>query len=317
MRNVLRTLLLGAVFLRFISSATAQLAAAYVVADQTTGYILDAYKAEGKRQIASLTKIATGKIVLDWATKTGTDLAQQVVVPQLAMMESGGINPITLQPDDLISYRDLIYAAMMQSDNIAAATLAYYVGTALRPEGGERMRDLGAIEVFVSQMNALARQLGMERTLFVNPHGLEPNKGLQPYSSALDLAKLTAYAMKDAAFRFYVSQKERKISFTRGGQVFQYLLRNTNELVGTAGIDGVKTGRTPKAGDCIIISAQREPEVTQQGATTLVTPRRLNVVVLGATDRISAASQLLSRGWTLYDQWAAAGRPMANQGVER
>jgi serine-type D-Ala-D-Ala carboxypeptidase (penicillin-binding protein 5/6) len=222
-----------------------------------------------------------------------------------------------LQPNDLISYRDLIYAAMMQSDNIAAATLAYYVGAALRPEGDERMRALGAIEAFVSQMNALARELGMERTLFVNPHGLEPSKGLQPYSTALDMTKLTAYAMKDAAFRFYVSQKERKISFNRGGQVFQYLLRNTNDLVGTAGIDGVKTGRTAKAGECIIISSQREPEVTQQGGTTLVTPRRLNVVVLGATDRIAAATQLLSRGWTLYDQWAAAGRPMVNQAAQR
>jgi len=123
--------------------------------------------------------------------------------------------------------------------------------------------------------------------------------------------------MKDAAFRFYVSQKERKISFSRGSQVFQYLLRNTNELVGTEGIDGVKTGRTAKAGDCIIISAQRDPEITQQGGTTLVTPRRLNVVVLAATDRIAAASQLLSRGWTLYDQWAAAGRPTGNQAFQR
>src|SRR6476659_6349576 len=116
MWNVVRSLLLGAVFLKLVSSATAQLAAAYVVADQTTGYILDAYKPEGKRQVASLTKIATGKVVLDWAAKTSTDLAQQVVVPQQAMMESGGINPIGLQPNDLISYRDLIYAAMMQSD---------------------------------------------------------------------------------------------------------------------------------------------------------------------------------------------------------
>src|SRR6266481_267702 len=87
MRNVVRTLLIGAVFLRFISSAVAQLATAYVVADQTTGYILDAYKAETKRQVASLTKIATGKVVLDWAAKTGTDLAQLVVVPQQAIME--------------------------------------------------------------------------------------------------------------------------------------------------------------------------------------------------------------------------------------
>jgi serine-type D-Ala-D-Ala carboxypeptidase (penicillin-binding protein 5/6) len=305
------------IVLRLTAGAHAQMAAAYAVADQTTGYVLEAYKGEEKRQVASLTKIATGKVVLDWASKMSMDLAEQVVVPPQAIEEAGGVNPMGLQPNDLISYRDLIYAALMQSDNTAATTLAYYVGAALRPEGGERMRELGAVEVFVSQMNALARQLGMERTLFVNAHGLEPRKGLQPYSTAIDMTKLTAYAMKDPAFRFYVSQKERKVSFNRGGQAYQYLLRNTNELVGTEGIDGVKTGRTAKAGECIIISAQRDPEVTQQGSTTLVTTRRLNVVILGATDRIAAANQLLSRGWALYDQWAAAGRPMANQAAQQ
>ncbi len=317
MRNVVKGLFIAVILPGFVSGAAAQMAAAYVVADQTTGYVLEAYKGEERRQVASLTKIATGKVVLDWASKTGTDLAAQVVVPPQAIEESGGVNPMGLQPNDLINYRDLIYAALMQSDNTAATTLGYYVGAALRPAGGDRMRELGAVEVFVSQMNALARQLGMERTLFVNPHGLEPRKGLQPYSTALDMAKLTAYAMKDAAFRFYVSQKERKVSFNRGGQAFQYLLRNTNELVGIDGIDGVKTGRTAKAGECIIISSQHEPEVTQQGGTTLVTPRRINVVILAAADRFAAANQLLSRGWTLYDQWAAAGRPMGNQAVQR
>jgi D-alanyl-D-alanine carboxypeptidase (penicillin-binding protein 5/6) len=317
MRRFVRGLIVVAAVLRFTAGAEAQVAAAYAIADQTTGYVLEAFKGTEKRQVASLTKIATGKVVLDWASKTSTDLAQQVVVPPQAIEEAGGANPMGLLANDLISYRDLLYAALMQSDNTAATTLAYYVGAALRPAGGDRMRELGAVEVFVSQMNALARQLGMERTLFVNPHGLEPRKGLQPYSTAVDMIKLTAYAMKDAAFRFYVSQKERKISFSRGSQVFQYLLRNTNELVGTEGIDGVKTGRTAKAGDCIIISSQRDAEITQQGGTTLVTPRRLNVVVLGATDRVAAASQLLNRGWTLYDQWAAAGRPTGNQTFQR
>jgi serine-type D-Ala-D-Ala carboxypeptidase (penicillin-binding protein 5/6) len=317
MRNVVRILFIAAIGLGLISRTEAQIAAAYVIADHTTGYVLESYKGEQKRQIASLTKIATGKVVLDWASKTGTDLAQQVVIPAQVIEEAGGINPMGLQPNDLISYRDLLYAALMQSDNTAATTLAYYVGAALRPAGDEHMRELGAVEVFVSQMNTLARQLGMEKTLFVNPHGLEPRRGLQPYSTALDMVKLTAYAMKDAAFRFYVSQRERKVSFNRSGQLFQYLLRNTNDLVGSQGIDGVKTGRTAKAGECIIISSQRDPEITQQGGTTLVTPRRLDVVILGATDRIAAANQLLSRGWSLYDQWAAAGRPAGNQAVQR
>jgi serine-type D-Ala-D-Ala carboxypeptidase (penicillin-binding protein 5/6) len=307
LNSVRLSALLGlAVF--FTSVARSQTVSAYILVDHTSGHVLEGYKADDKRQIASLTKIATAKVVLDWAAKTGIDLAQPVVIPVQAL-NSGGINPMGLQPGDEVSYRDLIYAALLQSDNTAATALAYTVGQSLRAYGGSAGQDLGPEQTFVSQMNALARQLRMERTLFVNPHGLEPQRGLQPYSTAADVAKLTVYAMSDPGFRFYVSQRERKVEIHRAGQVLGYLLRNTNELLGTNGIDGVKTGSTAKAGQCIVLSSQRDPEIKQEGATTLVTPRRIDVVVLGAADRMSAGSQLLGRGWALYDQWAAAGRP--------
>jgi D-alanyl-D-alanine carboxypeptidase (penicillin-binding protein 5/6) len=300
-------LFVAAVFLT--AAARAQTVAAYILIDHTSGHVLEGYKADEKRQIASLTKIATAKVVLDWAAKTNTDLAQFVVIPTQAL-NSGGINPMGLQPGDEVSYRDLIYAGLLQSDNTAATALAYAVGESLRVHGGPTVQELGPAEAFVSQMNALARQLRMERTLFVNPHGLEPQKGLQPYSTAADVAKLTVYAVGDPGFRFYVSQKERKVAIHRGGQVLEYLLRNTNELLGSNGVDGVKTGTTAKAGQCIVLSSQHDPEIKQDGATTLVTPRRVDMVVLGAADRVSAASQLLARAWNLYDLWAAAGRPL-------
>jgi D-alanyl-D-alanine carboxypeptidase len=299
-------LLGSAVFLTAV--ARSQTASAYILIDHTSGHVLESYKADEKRPIASLTKIATAKVVLDWAAKTGNDLAQFVVIPPQAF-NSGGINPMGLQPGDEVSYRDLIYAALLQSDNTAASALAYVVGESLRAYGGA-VQDLGPMETFVSQMNALARQLRMERTLFVNPHGLEPQKGLQPYSTAADVAKLTVYAVSDPGFRFYVSQRERKVAIHRGGQLLEYLLRNTNELLGNNGVDGVKTGTTAKAGQCIALSSQHEPEVKQDGATTLVTPRRVDLVILASADRVSAASQLLARAWGLYDQWAAAGRPL-------
>src|ERR1700693_4178479 len=93
MRNVVRNLFVALAVLRFASGAEAQMASAYAVADQTTGYILEAYKGEEKRQVASLTKIATGKVVLDWASKTGRDLAEQVVVPPEVMEAAGGGDP--------------------------------------------------------------------------------------------------------------------------------------------------------------------------------------------------------------------------------
>ena len=51
----------------------------------------------------------------------------------------------------------------------------------------------------------------MTRTLFVNPHGLDANERKLPYSTAGDLARLTAYAMAKSRFRFFVSQKDRAI----------------------------------------------------------------------------------------------------------
>src|SRR5439155_13083466 len=111
-----------------------------------------------------------------------------------------------------------------------------------------------------TQMNALAKQLKMERTRFVNPHGIDENVRPIPYSTAEDMARLTRYVMNKASFRFYVSQKERQISFNHGGRAAHYMLRNTNELLGRDGIDGVKTGSTAKAGDCLILSSNRQSE---------------------------------------------------------
>ena len=167
-------------------------------------------------------------------------------------------------------------------------------------------------------MNALARHLGMAHTLFTNPHGLEGSDRKLPYSSAADLARLTRYAEAKSQFRFYVSQKDRVISILHpGGAPTEYRLANTNELLGTDGIDGVKTGRTRRAGDCVIISAARAPESIQTGEKYTITPRRLIVVVLGANSRFAVAANLLREGWQAYESWTAQGRPTAPEHAAR
>jgi serine-type D-Ala-D-Ala carboxypeptidase (penicillin-binding protein 5/6) len=285
------------------SAAAAQ---AYVIADAQTGYILEEQEPRKKLQIGSLTKIAAASVVLDWAERRSGDLNQAVTIPQEAF--AGTLeNNIGFQPGDSITLRDLLYAALVQSDNIAAYTLAHHVGSqlgSLLPGDGK----LTPVDTFVAQMNALAKQLKMERTRFVNPHGIDYKVRPIPFSTAEDMARLTRYAMNKASFRFYVSQKQRQISFDRAGHRFNYVLRNTNELLGKMGIDGVKTGRTARAGDCLILYANREAEVVRQGQAETVYPRHLMVVLLGSTNRFSEGAGLLQRGWQLYDQWAAAGR---------
>jgi serine-type D-Ala-D-Ala carboxypeptidase (penicillin-binding protein 5/6) len=297
---VVALFLAGASVLR--SAAAAQ---AYLIADAQTGYILEEQKSRDKLQVGSLTKIATACVVLDWSEKRSGDLNATVAIPQEAF-RGATQNNIGFQPGDSVSLRDLLYAALVQSDNIAAYTLAYHVGSQLRSvdTGGK----LTPADLFVAQMNALAKQLKMERTRFVNPHGMDYKVKPLPYSTAEDMARLTRYAMNKPGFRFYVSQKERQISFNRGGQQLNYVLRNTNELLGKMGIDGVKTGTSARSGQCLILYADRESEVVRNGQMETVYPRHLMVVLLGSTNRFDEGAALMQRGWQLYDQWAAAGR---------
>jgi serine-type D-Ala-D-Ala carboxypeptidase (penicillin-binding protein 5/6) len=290
----------------FVRSATA--AQAYLIADAQTGYILEEQEPRKKLQVGSLTKIATASVVLDWAERKSGDLNQVATIPQAAFVGTTE-NNIGFQPGDSITLRDLLYAALVQSDNIAAYTLAHHVGSqlgSLMP--GEGSSKFGPLDAFVTQMNALAKQLKMERTRFVNPHGIDWKVKPLPYSTAEDMARLTRYAMDKASFRFYVSQKERQISFNRAGHQLNYMLRNTNELLGKMGIDGVKTGTSARSGQCLILYANREPEVVRQGQMETVYQRHLMVVLLGSTNRFGEGTALLQRGWQLYDQWAAAGR---------
>jgi D-alanyl-D-alanine carboxypeptidase (penicillin-binding protein 5/6) len=290
----------------FLRSAAA--AEAYLIADAQTGYILEEQDARKKLQVGSLTKIATASVVLDWAERRSGDLNQAVTIPQEAFVGTLE-NNIGFQPGDSITLRDLLYAALVQSDNIAAYTLAYHVGSkveSLLP--GESSSKYTPVDAFVAQMNALAKQLKMDRTRFVNPHGVDYKVRPLPYSTAEDMGRLTRYAMNKASFRFYVSQKERQISFDRGGHRLNYVLRNTNELLGKMGIDGVKTGRTSRSGDCLVLYANRQAEVVRQGQMETVYPRHLMVVLLGSTNRFGEGASLLQRGWQLYDQWAAGGR---------
>ncbi len=300
------------VFLALLTSASvvrsAAAAQSYVIADAQTGYILEEQEPRKKLQVGSLTKIATASVVLDWAERKSGDLNQTVIIPQEAFV---GIteNNIGFQPGDSITLRDLLYAALVQSDNVAAYALAHHVGSQL---GSLLPSDVGSkftpVDAFVAQMNALAKQLKMERTRFVNPHGIDYKVKPLPYSTAEDMARLTRYAMNKASFRFYVSQKERQISFDRAGHRLNYMLRNTNELLGKMGIDGVKTGLSARAGQCLILYANRESEVVRQGQQETVFPRHLMVVLLGSSNRFGEGAALLQHGWQLYDQWAATGR---------
>ncbi len=281
-----------------------------MVMEAFSGKVLVASNASEKRPVASLTKIATGVVAVDWATATGNDIAQlQITVPQTITLV-GGPNPMNLQPGDRISMRDALYSALLGSDNLAALTIADHVGRELVTRRG---KNADPVAEFVGEMNRLAKGLGMSRTRFANPHGLE-RPGTKAFSTAADVARLSVYAMRRNAFSFIVRQPQRQITVSGPAGSRSYNIRNTNELIGEPGILGVKTGTTTAAGPCVSVCMERQPLVrTKPDGTKGATPRRLVVVVLNHPDRFNRARQLIQQGWSIYDPWLDAGAPVQNK----
>src|ERR1700730_18545185 len=122
------------VFVAFLLSAitlrSAMAAQALIIIDTQTGYVLQDQEAKKKRQVGSLTKIATASVVLDWAERKRVDLNQVDVIPPEAFVGTVE-NKIGFQPGDSVSLRDLLYAALVQSDNIAVNPLAHHVGSTI------------------------------------------------------------------------------------------------------------------------------------------------------------------------------------------
>ncbi|MEM9281662.1 MAG: serine hydrolase [Verrucomicrobiota bacterium] len=262
-------------------------AESFVVVEAATGGILSKKNENTKRQVASLTKVATVLLALDWARAEQVDLETPFPVGEDAI--SGGVNPLNLREGDQISVRDAMFASMMASDNTSAYVLAEAIGSEVDPG----LSGDDAVGLFVEMMNGMAKSLGMAQTEFVNPHGLDGETDLGA-STAADMARLTMAAYRDPQFISFVSEKEYEVSFERGGEVHSVRLINTNELVGSRGVDGVKTGTTWRAGACLIASATRNDQ-------------RIIVVVLKAENRFQESVILLNRGWETWDNWSARG----------
>jgi D-alanyl-D-alanine carboxypeptidase (penicillin-binding protein 5/6) len=275
-----------------------------MVVEAHSGKVLMASNSVVKRPIASLTKIATGVIAVDWADATGTDLNQAMATVPASALTIGGPNPLGLQPGDRLTLRDALYSALLGSDNLAAMTVADHVG-------GEILRARGRsgdpVAAFVAEMNELGKAIRLSKTRFANPHGLELPRQTGT-STAADVAKLSIYAMRKPGFTFIVRQKDRQVTVHGAAGQRGFRVKNTNELVGEPMILGVKTGTTAAAGACLSVAADREPLLRDKpDGEKAVTPRRLVVVLLNSPDRFNRARGLIRQGWTAYDRWVAGG----------
>lgn len=237
-------------------------ARAAVLIDDETNEIIWSQRAFERRDPASTTKIMTAII----AVESGR-LDEWVTVSNKAAATPG--STMGVRAGDRYRLHDLLKGLLINSGNDAAVAIAEHLA--------------GTEEAFVAQMNVRAGQMGLRNTRFRNPHGLT---AANHYSSAYDLALLSLHARKYPVFRQIVCTTEEEVcGFNRHGESISRKLHNTNKLLFSYDwVDGVKTGTTSAAGQCLVTSAQ-------------VGNRRLTAVVLNSRDRWSDTLRLLEWGF--------------------
>ena len=222
------------IFLMFLCSFTFKVYAApcEIVMDADSGRILYAKNKDEKHLIASTTKILTALVVLN---NSKTD---EIVTIGDEVLKAYG-SAIYIKPGEKLTVLDLLYGLMLRSGNDAAISLATYVG--------------GSIEGFASMMMDTARAIGMNDSIFLNPHGLDEET--QNMSTVHDMALLMREAMKNETFRVITSSKTYKLKTNFN----TYIWPNKNKLLSTYKYaTGGKIGYTIKAKHTFVSSASKD-----------------------------------------------------------
>jgi D-alanyl-D-alanine carboxypeptidase (penicillin-binding protein 5/6) len=262
-----------------VQAATSSITAdAAVLLDARTGTILYGRSPYERRPPASTTKILTAIVALEKGY-----LSDVVTVSPSAAWTEG--SSIYLRTGEKLTLEALLWGALMESGNDACVAIAEHIA--------------GSEKGFSQLQNAKARALGAWDTHFVNPHGLpDPDH----YTSAYDLATIARYSLRNSKFQEIVRSQEQTLKGPEGSRTFY----NTNRLLWSySGADGVKTGTTAEAGQCLVASATRAG-------------RQLVAVVLHSDDRWSDAIALLDYGFqetrllNLFQAGEVIGLPLAH-----
>lgn len=214
---------------------------------------------------ASTTKMMT----LLTALERGNLSSTVTVSPRAAGCEGSSLE---LKSGDKLTLKDMLYGMMLVSGNDASEAVAEHIA--------------GSVPAFVDMMNARVQRMGLLSTHFSNPHGL-PDPA-NHYTTAYDLANLTAYAYQNAEFVRIVSTPEYPVNFRSRGLAER--VANTNKLLKSyPGANGVKTGYTEAAGECLVAAAKRRDV-------------QLIVVILNSETRWEDAAKLLDYGFQLTSE---------------
>ena len=237
-RRIIYTMLLCIICIAvpaYAAAAPPQVSAdAAIVMDVTTGAILFEKNARRSMAPASTTKILTAIVALERG-----NLQDIVTVSRHAAYTEG--SSVYLTPGEKLTLDDLLTGLLLRSGNDSAVAIAEHIA--------------GTEQQFAELCNRRAKELGAQQTTFHNPHGLS-TPGHR--TTAYDLAVMTRHALLNLPrFAEIVSSREDTIDWY--GRPYDRQLRNTNKLLWMfAGADGVKTGTTREAGQCLVSSATRD-----------------------------------------------------------
>lgn len=232
-----------------------------IVMDAETKKILFGKNPHQRLAMASITKIMTAMVVL----RHTNDLQKTIRVSETASEING--SQMYLLANETMTTENLLKGALIESANDAAYALA---------EGL-----YGNVTRFVDAMNNYAKELELKDTHFTNSYGADD---ATHYSTAYDIAQLTAHALQNPTFRSIVSLKQATVKDVTGRLTHQ--LENTNKLVGQyLNVIGVKTGTTLEAGASLVAAAEGDSQQT------------VVVVLLNSPQRFTEAKTLLD--WSL------------------
>lgn len=203
-----------------------------VVMDVASGRVLYQKNPHERMPMASTTKIMTAILAIEKG-----NLQDMITVSHRAYGVEG--SSIYLGRGEKITLENLLYGLMLRSGNDAAVAIAEHIG--------------GSVDKFAEMMNEKAMEIGARNTHFVNPNGLHHK---DHYTTAYDLALISAYAMKNPDFRTIVATKYKRIPWE--GHEWDRVMQNKNRILWEyEGGNGIKTGYTKAANRCLAAAAQR------------------------------------------------------------
>lgn len=244
-------------------------AQAAVVMDVDSQVVLYGKNVRQKLLPASTTKIMTALVALSrW--KPSDVLTVPKEATQAAQASEGAL--MGLRGQEKVSVQSLLYGLLLNSGTDAAYTLS--------------MNFEGSQSAFIQAMNKKAQELNLNDTNFQNEVGFDDKA---QYTSVLDLARLATFALKNPLFAKIVATKD--ITVADVSKKNWYSLENLNKLLwDEPGANGVKTGYTEAAGDCLVAQVERNGH-------------KILSVVLKSQDRFSDSKKLLEWAFNNY-QWS-------------